>query len=60
MLYRSFKDYIASAAMQCAYHGEPGGQVKNYMSENPQWIGPEHSVLTLADLLINGDILKAV
>lgn len=41
-------------AMQAAYHGEPGGLVKDYMSENPQWIGPEQSVLTVADLFING------
>jgi len=40
--------------MQAGYHGEPGGQVKDFMSENPQWIGPEQSVLTLADLFING------
>jgi len=41
-------------AMQAGYHGEPGGLVKDFMSENPQWIGPEQSVLTLADLFING------
>lgn len=41
-------------AMQAAYHGEPAGLVKDYMSENPQWIGPEQSVLTVADLFING------
>jgi len=41
-------------AMQAAYHGEPGGLVKDFMSENPQWIGPEQSVLTVADLFING------
>jgi len=41
-------------AMQAAYHGEPGGLVKDFMSENPKWIGPEQSVLTVADLFING------
>lgn len=41
-------------AMQAAYHGEPAGLVKDYMSEDPQWIGPEQSVLTVADLFING------
>ncbi|MDH3924442.1 MAG: CBS domain-containing protein [Xanthomonadales bacterium] len=41
-------------AMQAGYHGEPGGQVKDFMSQNPQWIGPEQSILTLADLFING------
>lgn len=41
-------------AMQAGYHGEPGGLVQDFMSENPQWIGPEQSVLTLADLFING------
>ncbi len=41
-------------AMQADYHGEPGGLVKEFMSENPQWVGPEQSILTLADLFING------
>ena len=41
-------------AMQADYHGEPGGLVGEYMSKNPQWVGPEQSILTLADLFING------
>lgn len=41
-------------AMQGHYHGTPAGQVKDYMSENPQWVGPEQSILTLADLFITG------
>jgi CBS domain-containing protein len=41
-------------AMQADYHGEPGGLVKEFMSGNPQWVGPEQSILTLADLFING------
>jgi CBS domain-containing protein len=41
-------------AMQADYHGEPGGLVEDYMSENPQWVGPDQSILTLADLFING------
>jgi CBS domain-containing protein len=41
-------------AMQADYHGEPGGLVKEIMSGNPQWVGPEQSILTLADLFING------
>lgn len=40
-------------AMQADYYGEPGGLVKEFMSENPQWVGPEQSILTLADLFIN-------
>lgn len=40
--------------MQADYHGEPGGLVKEYMSGNPQWIGPEQSILTVADLFISG------
>ena len=31
-------------AMQAGYHGEPGGLVKDFMSQNPQWIGPEQSI----------------
>ena len=41
-------------AIRAGYHGEPGGLVKDFMSSNPQWIGPEQSILTLADLFING------
>ena len=41
-------------AMQGDYHGMPAGLVKDYMSSNPQWISPEQSILTLADLFING------
>ena len=40
-------------AMQGDYHGEPAGLVNDYMSDNPQWVGPEQSILTLADLFIN-------
>lgn len=40
--------------LQADYHAEPGGLVKEFMSENPQWVGPEQSILTLADLFING------
>ena len=41
-------------AMQGGYHGEPAGLVKDFMSDNPQWIGPDQSILTLADLFIKG------
>ena len=41
-------------AMEGSYHGSPAGPVKDFMSGNPQWIGPEQSILTLADLFING------
>jgi CBS domain-containing protein len=41
-------------AMQGDYHGMPAGLVKDYMSSNPQWISPEQSILTLADLFIKG------
>ena len=40
--------------MQADYHAEPGGLVKEFMSGNPQWVGPEQSILTLADLFIRG------
>ena len=40
--------------MQSHYHGEKGGLVKDFMSTNPQWVSPEQSILTLADLFING------
>ncbi|MGA9573518.1 MAG: CBS domain-containing protein [Lysobacterales bacterium] len=41
-------------AMQADYHGVPGGLVDNFMSKNPQCVGPEQSILVLADLFING------
>lgn len=40
--------------MQADYHGEPGGLVREFMSENPQWVSPEQSILTLAELFITG------
>lgn len=40
-------------AMQADYHAEPGGLVKEFMSDNPQWVSPEQSILTLADQFIN-------
>ena len=40
--------------MQGGYHGTPVGLVKDFMSGNPQWVSPEQSILTLADLFING------
>jgi CBS domain-containing protein len=40
-------------AMQGGYHGTPAGLVKDYMSSQPQWVGPEQSILTLADMFIN-------
>ena len=41
-------------AMQGDYHGTPVGLVKDFMSNNPQWVSPEQSILTLANLFING------
>jgi len=40
--------------MQGDYHGAPAGLVKDFMSDNPQWVSPEQSILTLADLFISG------
>jgi CBS domain-containing protein len=41
-------------ALQGDYYGTPAGLVKDFMSSDPQWVGPEQSILTLADLFING------
>ena len=41
-------------AMHGDYHGMPAGLVEDFMSSNPQWVSPEQSILTLADLFING------
>jgi len=41
-------------ALQGYYHGEPGGLVKNHMSKNPEYVSPDKSILTLAEMFING------
>ena len=41
-------------ALQVDYHGIPGGLVRDYMSPEPQTVQPEQSILTVADLFING------
>lgn len=40
--------------LQSDYHGTPGGLVSDYMSGEPQSVSPDQSILTLADLFING------
>ena len=41
-------------ALQGYYHGEPGGVVKNHMSKNPEYVSPDKSILTVAEMFING------
>jgi len=41
-------------AMQAGYHDMPGGPVRKFMSENPQSVSPEESILNVAQLFING------
>ena len=41
-------------AMEGFYHGLPGGLVKDRMSTDPQSVDPEASILTVAQLFING------
>jgi len=41
-------------ALQGFYHGEPGGQVKKHMSPNPEYVGPDKSIITLTEMFING------
>ena len=41
-------------AMQAAYHGEPGGLVKDFMSVKPESIEPGQSILDLAERFIEG------
>jgi len=41
-------------ALQGFYHGEPAGQVKKHMSPDPDYVTPEKSILTLAEMFING------
>ena len=41
-------------ALQGYYHGEPGGKVSRHMSPDPEHVSPDKSILTLADMFING------
>ena len=41
-------------ALQGYYHGEPGGLVKKHMSPDPEFVSPEQSILTLAEMFISG------
>jgi CBS domain-containing protein len=41
-------------ALQGYYHGEPGGQVKKHMSPDPEYVSPDKSILTMAEMFING------
>ena len=41
-------------ALQGFYHGEPGGLVKKHMSHEPQFVSPDQSVLTVAEMFIQG------
>ena len=41
-------------AMQAEYHGMPGGPVRRYMTENPQFVSPDESILHVAQLFIDG------
>jgi len=41
-------------ALQGYYHGEPGGLVKKHMSTDPEYVSPDKSILTVAEMFING------
>lgn len=41
-------------AMQSAYAGAPVGLVSDYMSPEPEWVTPEQSIVTLAEMFIAG------
>jgi len=41
-------------ALHAAYHGEPGGQVKDYMSDAPESVNPDNNILELAQKFIDG------
>jgi CBS domain-containing protein len=41
-------------ALQGYYHGEPGGLVKKHMSPDPEFVSPDKSILTLAEMFIQG------
>ena len=41
-------------ALHSGYHDSPYGLVRDYMSPNPEFVAPEQSVLTLAEMFIKG------
>lgn len=41
-------------AMQADYHGTLGGLVQDHMSGNPQFVGPEESILNVSRLFVEG------
>ena len=41
-------------ALQGYYHGEPGGLVKKHMSPDPEYVSPDKSILTVAEMFIKG------
>jgi CBS domain-containing protein len=43
-----------SVATQAYYHGTPGGLVKDRMTHDPVFVGPEDSILDLAGKFIEG------
>lgn len=45
---------LIKGAVQADYHGTLGGIVEDHMSNDPQSVSPEQSILTLADMFING------
>ncbi len=45
------RDFM-QVALQGFYHGEPGGQVKKHMSLDPQYVSPDESILTVAEMFI--------
>lgn len=40
--------------MQAVYHGGPAGLVRDYMSKEPKSVTPDQSILTLAEMLVEG------
>lgn len=47
------RDFM-QVALQGFYHGEPGGLVKRHMSPDPAYVSPDESILTVAEMFIQG------
>lgn len=47
------RDFM-QVALQGFYHGEPAGQVKRHMSPDPEYVSPDESILTVAEMFIKG------
>lgn len=47
------RDFL-QAVRQAAYHGQPGGLVRDFMTHDPQTVSPQDTILDMAERFVNG------